>query len=361
MNTNHQSRIAILADDLTSAADGAAPFVARGLTASIGRRQFPGSAAAVVAIDSGSRSATPSQAYEAVAQWTAQLAGRAVLYKTVDSTLRGHVTQELETCFKASGRTSLVFAPAFPEAGRTTVKGIQLVDGVPVSESVYGRDPVHPARHSALIELIPDCIKDVTLLDAVTQEELDAQVASIEAPESTLWVGSPGMALALARRFVPHAPAKAMLPSMDGASSDVLIVIGSANPRSHQQADQVQGGSGVTLLRGPSVRESDPAAVLSRIAQDAARAFEDPRFGALIATGGDTMEAVLDLLNVHEFEILQELDPGFPLGRAQLGDGRSFLLAMKAGGFGTHDALERAVARLRGAGGAAQPMRKDLK
>jgi uncharacterized protein YgbK (DUF1537 family) len=351
--------LAILADDLTSAADGAAPFVARGLTASIGRRRFPGQAAAVVAVDSGSRSATPSQAFEAVAQWTAQLAGRTVFYKTVDSTLRGHVTKELEACFKASGRTSLVFAPAFPEAGRTTVMGIQLVGGVPVSESVYGRDPVHPARHSALAALIPDCIKDVTLLDAVTQEELDSQVAAIQDPESILWVGSPGMALALARRFVPYASfasADASPPSIDGIGSDVLIAIGSANPRSHQQADQVREIRGVTLLRVPGARESAPAAVLRRIAEDAAREFQHPRFGALIATGGDTMEAVLDLLDVHEFEILQEIDPGFPLGRARLADGRLFLLAMKAGGFGTDDALVRAVARLRGARGAVQPI-----
>ena len=353
MNTSHPPNIAILADDLTSAADGAAPFVARGLTASIGRGQLPGQAAAVVAVDSGSRSATPSQAFEMVSQWTAQLASRAVLYKTVDSTLRGHITKELEACFKASGRKSLVFAPAFPEAGRTTVRGIQLVDGIPVSESVYGHDPVHPARQSALVELIPRCIKDVTLLDAVTQEELNSQVASIEDPESILWVGSPGMALALSRRFVPEKAPPSLIRAI---SSEVLIVIGSANPRSHRQADQVREDCGVKLLRGPGVRESDSAAVLRRIAEEAAREFQNPRFGALIATGGDTMEAILDLLNVHEFEILQELDPGFPLGRARLSDGRAFLLAMKAGGFGTDDALARAVACIRG---AAQPMRKD--
>lgn len=354
MCTNHQPSIAILADDLTSAADGAAPFVARGLTAAIGRGQRPRQAAVVVAVDSGSRSATASQACAVVAQLTAQLASQAVLYKTVDSTLRGHIAQELEACFKASGRQSLVFAPAFPAAGRTTVRGIQLVDGVPVSESVYGRDPVHPARQSTLAELVPNCIKHATLLDAVTQEELDAQVVSIEDPETVLWVGSPGMAAALSRRF---APAKAPLPwPMDGIRGDVLVVIGSANPRSHRQADQVQQVSGVTLLRGPSARESDSAAVLRRIAEDAARALQDPRFGALIATGGDTLEAVLDLLNVREFKILQELDFGFPLGHARLGDGRSLLLAMKAGGFGADDALQRAVARIRG---AAQPLRKD--
>ena len=345
MRTNHHPSIAILADDLTSAADGAAPFVARGLTAAIGRGQLPRQAAAVVAVDSGSRSATSSQAFERVARLTDRLASRSVLYKTVDSTLRGHRAQELEACFAASGRKSLVFAPAFPQAGRTTVKGIQLVDGIPVSESAYGHDPVHPARHSALADLVPDCINNVTLLDAMTQEELDSQIASIPDAESVLWVGSPGMAAALARRFVP---AKTLPPFIEAISNDVLVVIGSANLRSHVQADQLQDVNGVMLLRSPRTRERDPSVLLSRIAQDAARELQDPRFGALIATGGDTMEAILDLLNVREFGILQELDPGFPLGRARLGDGRSLLLGMKAGGFGSDDALELAVARIRG-------------
>ncbi|TPL71487.1 four-carbon acid sugar kinase family protein [Mesorhizobium sp. B2-3-15] len=346
MRTNHQPSIAVLADDLTSAADGAAPFVARGLTASIGRGRLPSRAAAVIAVDSGSRSATASQAFERVARLTGRLAGRGVLYKTVDSTLRGHIAEELEACFAASGRKSLLFAPAFPQAGRTTVRGIQFVDGIPVSESSYGHDPVHPVRHSALVDLVPNCIKNVTLLDAETQEELDSQIASIEDPESVLWVGSPGMAAALSRRFVQ---AKTPPPLLDGISSDVLVVIGSANLRSHQQADQLQEVRGVMLLRGPRAREADSAAVLRRIAQDAAQELQSPRFGALIATGGDTMDAILDLLNVREFEILQELDPGFPLGLARLGDGRSLLFAMKAGGFGSDDALTRAVARIRGA------------
>jgi len=346
MNTNHAPTIAILADDLTSAADGAGPFVDRGLAAALGRRKLPDPAAAVAAIDSGSRSATPAQAREAVARWSAGLSRRSIFYKTVDSTLRGHVALELEACFKASGRTSLVFAPAFPGAGRTTVNGIQLVDGVPVAESAYGRDPVHPARHSTLAELVPPCIEDVTMLDARTQDELDAQVAAIPDPESRLWVGSPGMALALARRFGPAAAAPA---AFDGVDTEVLVVVGSANPCSHRQADQLNAAAGVTLLRGPAARAGDPAAVLRRIAQEAARIFRQGRCGALIVTGGDTMEAVLDLLDIHEFDILRELEPGFPLGRARLGDGCSFLLAMKAGGFGAEDALARAVARIRGA------------
>ena len=273
MRTNHQPHIAVVADDLTSAADGAAPFVARGLIATIGRGQLPRKAAAVVAVDSGSRSATSSQAFERVARLTARLASSAVLYKTVDSTLRGYIAEELEACFAASGRKSQVFAPALPQAGRTTIAA---------------------ARRSALADLVPNFIKNVTLLDAVTQEELDSQIASIEDAESILWVGSPGMAAALSRRFVP---AKTLPPLIDGISNDVLVVIGSANLRSHIQADQLQEVNGVMLLRAPRARERDSATVLRR--------------------GGDTLEAVLDLLNVREFEILQRTRSRIPTGSRQ--------------------------------------------
>ncbi len=104
---------------------------------------------------------------------------------------------------------------------------------------------------------------------------------------------------------------------------------------------------GVRLLRGPSEREDNPAALLRRIAAEAAQVLQQGHFDVLIATGGDTMEAILDRLDVREFEVLQELDPGFPLGRATWDNGRALLLAMKAGGFGDDDALCRAIAKLR--------------
>ncbi|UFZ07850.1 four-carbon acid sugar kinase family protein [Bradyrhizobium ontarionense] len=344
MRTNSQYTIGILADDLTSAADGAGPFVERGLRAIVGRRRLPLQDAAIVAVDSGSRSALASHTAQRVSELAEQLASRDVLYKTVDSTLRGHVTAELEAAYIASGRKMLVFAPAFPGAGRTTVSGVQLVDGVPVAETVYGRDPVHPARHSRLVELVPACIGSVVILDAATQDDLDTQIAALPEPESILWVGSPGMALALAKRLAPAAAASDVTVAARG---DILIAIGSANPRSHRQADGVALAPGVALLRAPVERMDDPGAVVRDIARDVARRVADERFDVVIATGGDTMEAILDRLDIGAFEILQELEPGFPLGRAFLGDGRELLIAMKAGGFGDDNTLRRAIAQLR--------------
>ncbi|MBZ9870366.1 four-carbon acid sugar kinase family protein [Mesorhizobium sp. BR1-1-9] len=344
MGTNGQYTIGILADDLTSAADGASPFVERGLRAFVGRGSLPTEQVTIAAVDSGSRSVTASQAAELAAKLAAQLASRNVLYKTVDSTLRGHVTAELEAAFKACGRKTLVFAPAFPAAGRTTTSGVQFVNGVPVAESAYSRDPVHPARQSRLVDYVPACVSNVVMLDAVTQDDLDTQIAALPEPESILWVGSPGMALALAKRLAPVAAAP---DAAVAARGDILIAIGSANPLSHRQADRVAAEAGVTLLRAPAQRADDPVFVLREIAQDAAGRLRDKRFDVVIATGGDTMEAILDRLNIRAFEILREFEPGFPLGRAFRGDGGELLIAMKAGGFGDDDTLRCAIAQLR--------------
>lgn len=346
MDTNKSLKIAILADDLTSAADGAAPFVTRGFAAVIGRGCTPGQAAPVWAVDSGSRSATVSQAMDLVSKRTSELASRSILYKTVDSTLRGHVSAELGACLKASGRKTLVLAPAFPAAGRTTVGGVQLVDSVPVSNSAYGRDPVHPARHSKLAELVPACAREVILLDATTQEELNRQIAALPEPESILWAGSPGMAIALAQRLVPAACSAERTYRFDG---EILVAIGSANPISHRQAERIRSANGVTVLCGPSTRAADPTVVLSHISAEATQHVGSSCVGALIATGGDTMTAILEQLEIREFEVLQEFEAGFPLGRATLKDGRALLLAMKAGGFGDEDVLQRAIRMLRGA------------
>lgn len=298
----------------------------------------------VLAVDSGTRSMSASEAVARVAAHTARLAAQDILDKTVDSTLRGHVRVELEACFRASGREKLVLAPAFPAAGRTTVGGIQFVDGVPVAETVYGRDPVHPARRSALADLVPDSVSRVVMLDARTQAELDAKVAAQPDPETILWAGSPGMAGALARRLAsPPGPVVAM----GAAGGEILVVVGTANPRSHGQAGALRGIAGVTVLRSPAEPHDDPAALLRRIADDAASRIENGAVRAVIATGGDTMEAIMQRLDIGEFEVLRELEPGFPLGRAVVRPCPPLLVAMKAGGFGDDGTLLRAVAQLR--------------
>lgn len=333
--------VAILADDLTSAADGVGPFVAHGMTALVGWDTASLKKAEVWSVNAATRSLSATQAGARMDRFARDLCDAPVLFKTVDSTLRGHVREEIAGALRGSGRRRLVFAPAFPDTGRTTVAGIQLLNGGPVHLSRHGQDPVHPARVSALRDLLPEGAGSATLVDARTQDDLDRCVAGVKYPEEVLWVGSPGLARALAKRFGPGDHADAEHVASDGAP---LVVVGSANEISHRQAAVARGGAAIVLC-APRDRKGDPEAVLAHLADGAAAQLATGRFGALIATGGDTMNAILARIGAHSISLLGEVEPGVPFGLAEIA-GRPILLAMKAGGFGDDMTLERAARHL---------------
>lgn len=83
-----------------------------------------------------------------------------------DSTLRGHVFAESDVFAAPDG--VLLFVPAFPEGGRSTVGGVHYLelDGrrVPVADTEFARDPVFGYRSRTL----PDWVREVGGRDAVT-------------------------------------------------------------------------------------------------------------------------------------------------------------------------------------------------
>ena len=78
----------------------------------------------------------------------------------------------------------------------------------------------------------------------------------------------------------------------------------------------------------------------------AVTALRTGRYGIVIATGGDTMAAILEALDIAELALTGEVEPGFPTAVADH-NGRRLTLAMKAGGFGAPDALLRAACGFR--------------
>jgi uncharacterized protein YgbK (DUF1537 family) len=79
-----------------------------------------------------------------------------------DSTLRGHVFAESDVFAgdAAASDSVMVFVPAFPAGGRTTVDGVHLVsiDGVaiPAAETEYASDPVFGFQHSRLVDYVAE-------------------------------------------------------------------------------------------------------------------------------------------------------------------------------------------------------------
>ncbi len=151
-------RLMIVADDFTGALDSGVKFAAHGARTLVvvGMPATFSPDAEVLVVDAETRHLAPERAYEIIGTLTAGAiaAGIPYIYKKTDSALRGNVGAELTALLKASGARQLPFLPAFPQVGRTTVDGIHRSNGTPVAESVFGRDPFEPVRHSSVTELI---------------------------------------------------------------------------------------------------------------------------------------------------------------------------------------------------------------
>jgi uncharacterized protein YgbK (DUF1537 family) len=337
--------VAVIADDLTSAADGAAPFVGRGMDALLVMEppaRLPPTS--LLSIDINSRAMPLDEAVAAAETCASRLRDARWLYKTVDSTLRGHIKEEIAASARGAGRSKVVFAPAFPAAGRTTRGGLQYVNGQLVTETDFARDPVHPVRSARLADAIETGTVDCVLIDAEFQEDLDLAIARIDSPEDVIFVGSPGMARALAARIAPDSSAPHELPRTSGRA---LVVVGSANPVSREQARAITSKEHVQLLQAPDKRRPSPHVVLGELVGDAVAALRDTDITLLVATGGETMRAILVAAGTVSLTLLGEVEPGFAVGITRLFE-RDVMVAMKAGGFGDARSLERAIDHLRG-------------
>src|SRR5215218_116375 len=216
-------RVAIIADDLTGAADTGVQLARAGYRTAVAFRGAPVPPAKdldAVALDTDSRAMPAGFAAKRVLEAGHAVQHARIVYKKLDSTLRGPIAAELTAALEATGRERAVVAPAFPSAGRTTVDGVQLVRGVPVHETEARDDPRTPVREGHVPTLLAESFPSVRALgvegltdpatvrraldearcvvaDAARDEDLDALVRAVPDPHQVLWAGSAGLALAL--------------------------------------------------------------------------------------------------------------------------------------------------------------------
>ncbi|WP_165443913.1 four-carbon acid sugar kinase family protein [Lachnoclostridium sp. Marseille-P6806] len=151
----------VIADDFTGALDTGVQFASAGIRTivkindQIVPEDFQGGERILV-VNTRSRHMCPADAYHIVYRLTRCAVKHHVprIYKKTDSGLRGNIGAELSALLEASGKGYLPFIPAFPKANRITRNGIQYIDGCPVAESVFGRDPFDPVTVSYIPEII---------------------------------------------------------------------------------------------------------------------------------------------------------------------------------------------------------------
>ena len=108
-------RAAVVADDLTGAADSGVQLARAGYRTAVAFLDATidvGDELDAIAADTDSRGVDPATAASRVGAVTRGLAGAAILLKKIDSTLRGPVGAEVAAALEASGRRAAIVAPA---------------------------------------------------------------------------------------------------------------------------------------------------------------------------------------------------------------------------------------------------------
>ena len=313
-------KMLIIADDLTGATDSAATCAEYGMETIVLLGDPPGDIAVpetaeALAIDANTRCLHAEDAAEITARIIRDYgasADRALLFKKVDSTLRGHLAAELAAALNArraqvssDQRVVVVLAPAFPAQGRTTVRGRQMMRGK-LLEDADSWPGEFVRGHSNIAEIMGEAglicgltelktvrsgqqsleramfrlanTVDVIVCDAENEEDLQAIAASSMAlGPKTVWAGSAGLA-----RHMPCAAgvARASRSSDLAVRNHVimpgpaLFVVGSPARASREQARALAAAPNMETLTIQLSLLNDQSSRWRELARDVARTLQ---------------------------------------------------------------------------------------
>lgn len=365
----------MVADDFTGACDAGVQFAERGFSSLV--RISPGAPPPfdfeLAILTTNSRNDAPGSAAAKVLEACRALAveQREVLFKKIDSTLRGNLASELEAVLEIYPLA--LVAPAYPALGRTLENGLLRLPGSAGERALHlptllreqgAGNVVHLDRgalKSGLGSLIQQLKgKTIVVLDSGNEAELGRVArAGLEMKGRAVLVGSAGLAAAAAKVLAEKfAKIPFPAPCPQDSSSDwgsVALIVGSTHPPTKAQMDFLVRERRVTSMefrrseipRGfDAVREKNHLLIRAGALPleggglaDLLPLLAHPAIRGVALSGGDTAFAVCRALGATGVKLVQEILPGIPWGRLVGGVRDGLAVATKAGGFGCENAL----------------------
>ncbi len=388
-------RWAIVADDLTGAADAAVVFADRGISTTVWLcepRKFPDGTCC--SVDANARWRDAKSAAEAIGKHIGKLLTANWLMLKIDSTLRGFVGSMVQAAWQASGRKWALIIPAVPKQGRKVINGKLFVHGQLVTEIDLAKEKPAPVttpfvaerlrstgldkfslenltlevvrQRNLLVQAIERAAADGLglICDAETEKDLERIVSvAVKLPNQPLFVGASGLANALAK--VTGKNSIKRRASLEFHPNRILVVVGSQQVVARKQVEflaeegvpvfEVKGENLPNLLKAKvSAVLLEPNWILSLSPHPQKRCQTVAKFrrwlkssaaDALIIVGGLTARAVFEAFGTSNWDLFGSLASGVPFGIARF-CGRRLLVATKAGGFGTEKTLWQVVRKL---------------
>jgi uncharacterized protein YgbK (DUF1537 family) len=356
------SRILVIADDFTGAAEIGGIATAFGLNAQIACGHLTRASSDALIMDSDTRHLPPRQASEQLRSllWQVDPRDFDFIYKKTDSVLRGSVAAEIKTIADVLGLGRSLLIPQNPSRGRTIENGVYLIDGVELHRTTFAGDPEFPARTAGVRELLdPLGAFDVgtfaaheshgetgiSIGEAKSTDELDRWASKLA--DNTLPAGGADFFAAILRH---RKLVFRELPPVAVKTSGALFICGSASSESRRVTgalartclmprilfdagaldeaslenwrrticDEMQTcGRAVVAVGHPSNPER-AAHVRRMLGEVAARVMRSCVVESLYIEGGATAAAVIGQLGWLDLSVVGQLSPGVavlrPLG-----------------------------------------------
>jgi len=402
------NRYLIVADDFTGANDTGVQLKRRGVpTSVVFSSEFIASEGSFV-LDTESRALGPEEAAAAVRAGLkgVDLTAFGRVMKKVDSTLRGSVAAEIKAVDELYGSELVVFAPALPDLGRTTVGGVHLLKGIPITRTELAKDPKTPVTEDNITKLLEAVYDEpvthisedqvsageidfsagrVFTCDSATNADLRSVIqAAVATGKRTLWVGTAAMADHLLGVEVDVPPALAVVASVSAVSREqVNFAAGEGIPLvsvpipellTGEQKMETYVAQTVALLKEGKDAILASSASCNRAELDRSVAvgeklnmtreqvsgytqmvmgrmtkaiLEQTPISGMFLTGGDTALGFFMEARSLGSSIVTEIAVGIPMMRLSGGPFAGLKVVTKAGAFGKEDAITFALRKLK--------------
>jgi len=148
--------IAVIADDITGAAEMGGLALRYGLHALVSEEVDLHSEPDILIVYTNARSLQKEEAVKLMEGLTKKIIqlNPSLFYKKTDSVLRGHVLAELKAQMKVMGKTKALLVPVNPSLGRAIRKGHYFIHDQLVHETSFSSDPEFPIVDSRVEQML---------------------------------------------------------------------------------------------------------------------------------------------------------------------------------------------------------------
>ncbi|MEW9096871.1 MAG: four-carbon acid sugar kinase family protein [Clostridiaceae bacterium] len=396
----------IIADDFTGANDTGVQLKKRGIeTQVIVNLKDICEINTSCVIDTESRGLGEKEAYESVKNYIRDILKEEFefVYKKVDSTLRGNLVSEIKAIDDIYKPELIIFAPAFPKIGRTTVDKIHRLNETRIIETEIANDPKKPVKEDNLNKLLQGGYEEKVIhhglleirsgkmdlgcsrihsFDGERDEDLIHIVnASINTNKKILWVGSAGLADAIFTVKKPFKPSLAIVGSISEVSRsqlkyaekngtsilriDVGKLLNGVNKKSYVDLGIDILAKGKDLILSSAYNREDYEKAINMgakkfmskeevsiytqeaLADIGIEILKSSHVSGVFLTGGDTAISFINKCEAIGSVIIQEVITGIPLMKIKSGKFDGFKMITKAGAFGREEDIYYSLGKLK--------------